>query len=231
MVYRFWPAVPAVTATGGTIALCDGTIARVGRHPRMVRIGERSEVTETVRRWRVVAPGLDVVVPANCRGTALGAAWRLRDAGTSFGTLMAEATVTCLDPPPAPMPVVKRDTWRPSRMNGYAIPRDRPDTVCVYVVECGPFAKIGISQNVKNRLQVMRGACPYPINLVATFVVLPEEACGVERATMEALRAHHHQGEWFRCMAGLVVEAVAQTIARKSLERPDELPPTAAQLA
>lgn len=45
----------------------------------------------------------------------------------------------------------------------------------VYMLQCGPFIKLGFSTDFDTRLRQIRAACPYPITVVTTRAAEPED--------------------------------------------------------
>lgn len=162
-----------------------------------------SEYRAEVCQWLVTGPGVDLTVDAKCRTTALAAAYRQKNSGMAYGAYMGHVRVTCLDkrprPPKPPPPEPDR---RPTRKKyGYWRGGASTTPIYIYAVECGPFIKFGISWSPKKRVQTMRGNCPYPIEIVASYPLPGNIAADVEQEAMHALVEHHHSGEWFECPA------------------------------
>jgi hypothetical protein len=71
----------------------------------------------------------------------------------------------------------------------------------VYVCTCGPFSKIGISQDIKTRMSNLRNSNPYPVELRYAVGFLDRyDAAKVEHATHQILEERYERvsGEWFR---------------------------------
>lgn len=90
-------------------------------------------------------------------------------------------------PPPIDLAGFKRWKWDDAR-HAWA------NRTRIYVLRCGEFVKIGISQNVAKRVDHLRRANPYEVELIADFYgSLTEEAMLHVR-----FKAHRHRLEWFR---------------------------------
>lgn len=63
----------------------------------------------------------------------------------------------------------------------------------LYMIQCGPYIKIGTTSNIKERLVSLRVYNPYPIRLVGFW----ENYGFKEKEWHTALKHLHHQGEWF----------------------------------
>lgn len=81
---------------------------------------------------------------------------------------------------------MKRDGWHPETAYG-----DR----FVYLIGCREFAKIGIANDLTNRLAMMQTGCPYELKLLKHWTCEhPEQAEECLHANFERYRV---RGEWF----------------------------------
>lgn len=93
----------------------------------------------------------------------------------------------------------------------------------VYVVQCGPYWKIGIANCMAVRLSNFRVHNPYPVKVVFELEVRDIDAPVIEKRAHELLRRFHHHGEWFEAeeehirdaMKASVLEAEATEHTRK----------------
>lgn len=65
----------------------------------------------------------------------------------------------------------------------------------VYIIRCGDRVKIGFTMKIRDRMRVLRTACPYPIEEVAVF----SGNRNIERFLHAALGEWRRHGEWFEC--------------------------------
>jgi len=87
------------------------------------------------------------------------------------------------------------------------VPNDR---WLLYVVECAPYLKIGISGNMKKRLHDMKLLNPMPLSLIHYRLVPRRRSRLVEAAVHAALADYAHGREWFT----VPIETARETIAR-----------------
>ena len=74
-------------------------------------------------------------------------------------------------------------------------------TIHVYVVEGGGLVKIGITADVKSRLNAMLVGSPTDIALVGSIAVARRRAIAIEAQAHEYFRGRRVRGEWFRITA------------------------------
>lgn len=89
----------------------------------------------------------------------------------------------------------------------------RPPGTMFYVMYCHGFAKVGISSDVKIRLQAVQGACPLPVVLLFSKSMPRKDAMRAEIAVMRALDEFHSAGDWFKCTRGSALLAVERILA------------------
>jgi len=77
-----------------------------------------------------------------------------------------------------------------SRINGKVGHKARKH---LYMIQCGPYTKIGTTDNIKIRLISLQSSNPYPIKLVGFW----EDYGYKEKEWHKKLNHLHHQGEWF----------------------------------
>ncbi len=66
----------------------------------------------------------------------------------------------------------------------------------IYVIQCGEFTKVGITQSVKNRLKMLQTGNPGDLQLLASW---KSEQCLVdEQAIHKHLAPFSVRGEWFK---------------------------------
>lgn len=68
----------------------------------------------------------------------------------------------------------------------------------LYVIQCGPYIKIGTTNNIEVRLTSLQAGSPYNMNLIALF----KGAGELEEIWHQQLKAIHHKGEWFDLRKG-----------------------------
>lgn len=64
----------------------------------------------------------------------------------------------------------------------------------LYMIQCGPYVKIGTTDDIKTRMISLRVYNPYPIKLVGYW----ENYGHKEKEWHRILKDEHHQGEWFK---------------------------------
>lgn len=65
----------------------------------------------------------------------------------------------------------------------------------VYVVKCGIYYKIGMTNDIRNRMNILQCGNPYEIQLV--WAVRKKNAKYMEEGLHEALAQFNHRREWF----------------------------------
>lgn len=78
-----------------------------------------------------------------------------------------------------------------NRINGKKGHNPKKD---LYMVQCGPYVKIGTTSNIKQRLVSLRVYNPYPIKLIGYW----EDYGYMEKSWHESLKHLHHHGEWYK---------------------------------
>ena len=102
--------------------------------------------------------------------------------------------------------VAPRDRTMKSIYSGKGI-----NPVYLYAAYCKKFAKIGITENPKNRVCVMQSGNPFLVELLCFFPLPVADAMAAEREVMLALSDVHWFGDWFTCSrshARFVVQSV-----------------------
>jgi hypothetical protein len=64
----------------------------------------------------------------------------------------------------------------------------------LYMIRCGPYVKIGVTDNIQVRLISLQSANPYPIKLVGFW----KDEGWREESWHLALQHCHQTGEWFK---------------------------------
>ena len=76
----------------------------------------------------------------------------------------------------------------------------------IYVIEAGPYVKVGIAENLKTRLVLFKTHCPLPVRVVFhSKKMLRTEARSIEVDCHAHLIEHHVHGEWFEVAASKAV--------------------------
>ena len=115
--------------------------------------------------------------------------------------------------------ILLRNRGRPPR--GRKNKRDGLKMV-IYVVKAGPFTKVGIAENIRTRMVVVRCHCPLPVELVYhSKPILRPRAREIEVACHNHLIDHHVQGEWFKVLPQIAINFI-NTMAEEadSVEHP-----------
>lgn len=79
----------------------------------------------------------------------------------------------------------------------------------IYVFECGGYRKVGIAQSIVKRHRQLQQASPHPIYLECYRTIPAAYARQIEKRVHQALREHHHRGEWFSTELAIIKEAIA----------------------
>lgn len=86
----------------------------------------------------------------------------------------------------------------------------------VYLIKCGEFHKIGITQKPGQRFEDFRTSNPQPIEILKLWKYDPWSLVRkIEKLLHRHYKAHHHHREWFR----LPEDEVARLCASKALIR------------
>jgi len=81
----------------------------------------------------------------------------------------------------------------------------------IYLIRCGEFYKIGITQNVEQRLENFKTSNPHSIEMLRTWHYKPWSMVQkIERLLHHHHSPFHHQGEWFK-LPNHVVEKLLGT--------------------
>jgi hypothetical protein len=78
----------------------------------------------------------------------------------------------------------------------------------LYVVRAGPYCKVGVTGDLKQRLQTYSTHCPLETSCVAVFEVKAQFALPLEREVHRILGDHRVRGEWFAVEVAAAIEAV-----------------------
>jgi hypothetical protein len=98
---------------------------------------------------------------------------------------------------------------RPEDANAFEENFDTPgrEPCDVYVIRCGDYVKIGKAGDVQKRLNSLRAANPYPLELLT--VLTEGDGHVLERELHQRFAEYRHALEWFR-FEGAVVSWVEQ---------------------
>lgn len=94
--------------------------------------------------------------------------------------------------------------------------------VFLYAAYCKGYAKIGISEDPKTRVNNMQGGCPFPVELLVMYPLSPVDAVTAERAAQEMLDDVHWHNEWFKCSRAMALHAVY--VAKTTIQETCSLP-------
>lgn len=99
----------------------------------------------------------------------------------------------------------------------------------IYVAACsaGPV-KIGITNNPRQRIEAIRNASPFLVELAHSSAV-DGDAAAVERQSHDILQAHRLSGEWFSATVSDAIDAIKQAASACNAKLLDDPPPTASQ--
>ena len=68
------------------------------------------------------------------------------------------------------------------------------DEFILYVIECGPYFKVGITGNLTTRISILRGMLPFSIKRALKRTVLKALARRFEQHIHDRLADHCHRG-------------------------------------
>lgn len=93
----------------------------------------------------------------------------------------------------------------------------------IYLMKCHDFYKIGIANNVEERLAGIQTGNPYPVEVVAKFEVAQSTARRLEKLFHTILGYFRVRGEWFELTPGKIEVItntcrVAEDIVKKQSE-------------
>ena len=113
---------------------------------------------------------------------------------------------------------------RPSEFSTHRPTPNKRDglQMVVYVVRAGPYTKVGIAENIRARMIVVRCHCPIPAELVYhSKPMLRPRAREIEVACHNHLIAHHAQGEWFEVSPQIAINFInSMTEEAEPIEHP-----------
>jgi hypothetical protein len=79
---------------------------------------------------------------------------------------------------------------------------ESPDRKCtIYIFECGPFIKVGLTHDVLRRSKELLRLNPFDVRLAYYRTVHTSLAKKTEAAVHSALSQFKHRGEWFEIAA------------------------------
>ena len=68
-----------------------------------------------------------------------------------------------------------------------------------YIMVAGPFIKVGMTNNIENRMKAIDTACPYPLQVIwLSGWMLICDARNLELNIQDRLREYCVKGEWFK---------------------------------
>jgi len=96
----------------------------------------------------------------------------------------------------------------------------KPKHDWIYVVQASSGeVKIGISSNVRKRIESLKTSSPLPLN--AVFTAQTNDAKSVEKIVHAKFRQNRVQGEWFKIDSQCAVDAITEAIANQKATPPD----------
>lgn len=105
-------------------------------------------------------------------------------------------------------PQAARETQRGDNGEGAKVGTSRVGFTFLYVLEAGPFCKVGITHNLTNRLQTYATHCPLPFSCALVVEMKTQFARGLERAVHKQLESRKQRGEWFNVSAAEAIQAL-----------------------
>lgn len=84
----------------------------------------------------------------------------------------------------------------------------------LYCIQCGPYFKVGITEDPKKRMQTFAISNPFKMKLVFYRTVQAQHVRFVEAEVHKALAHWHHRGEWFTAPVPEIKIAAKRAIAQ-----------------
>jgi hypothetical protein len=84
------------------------------------------------------------------------------------------------------------------------------DKTTLYVIRCGPYYKIGISEHPVQRLRILSGSVPFKVHYVHHKQLRKFYARRFERVVHNELKDERHRGEWFQTELSTIKKAIAK---------------------
>jgi len=81
--------------------------------------------------------------------------------------------------------------------------RNRNRLKSVYLVRCGEFYKVGLADNVQERIATLQTASPYQVEFIRSWQA--RNAKQQEQMIHGLLWRYHERGEWFKLPTGVVL--------------------------
>ena len=81
----------------------------------------------------------------------------------------------------------------------------------VYVIQAGPYTKIGVSKDPHKRLTALKTGCPHSASVISVSPLMTlEDAYSTESKAHKALRHYRTNGEWFKLPSWVLPELTTQ---------------------
>ena len=98
------------------------------------------------------------------------------------------------------------------------------ESLVVYVIEAGPYVKVGIAADIRTRLTVFQTHCPLQCRVAySSEKMLRPKAREVEIACHEHLILNHVHGEWFEASAERAILFLKTLLGVDSKKEPTQL--------
>ena len=91
----------------------------------------------------------------------------------------------------------------------------------LYVMSCGPYAKVGIAKDVEKRHKGVQAHNPYRVRLERSWAVNGAVVVQAEAECHAALLSSHHHSEWFEISPAAAIDVCASVVmsARRAASR------------
>lgn len=80
----------------------------------------------------------------------------------------------------------------------------------IYGIRSGKFIKVGVTEDLYQRLEALRLHNPHPMHIAFLFNVIDYDAYRIEAEAHRILAKRRHMGEWFATTDGRAERAVLQ---------------------
>jgi hypothetical protein len=84
----------------------------------------------------------------------------------------------------------------------------------LYVIKCGPCYKIGITRNMKDRMEAIALHNPFKLKAILYRTIVGRHVRFVEKTMHELLAHQNHRGEWFETSVPEIKRALKEAMNR-----------------
>jgi hypothetical protein len=92
------------------------------------------------------------------------------------------------------------------------VARNEDRRISVYLIASGPYLKIGVSENVRRRLEDLMAGNAHEMRIVMTRSAPRYLGMEIEKRLHLRFAAYRHRGEWFTCDVDAAKQALKEEI-------------------